>query len=307
MARLNQGYDYENRIALADEGISIEAFYARRYPHSTGEAWLEHIQAGRVTHNGRPAHPEEILKRGDALVYHRPPWEEPEAPADFGVLFEDEDVIVLNKPSGLPVLPGGSFLENTLLGLARRRFGAACSPLHRLGRGTSGAILFTRNERAARVLTKAMVERRITKVYLAMASGPVSPDSFTIDVPIGPIPDGQGGTINAFSPAGRTSISHVRFVRRLPNENASLLEVMIPTGRPHQIRIHLAYAGHPLVGDPLYAPGGLPRPQLGSDPAARPGDGGYLLHSWKIRFPLLDGSGEREVIAPPPPALDPTA
>ncbi len=305
MAILNKGFDYEDRIALADEGISIEAFYTRYYPHLTGEAWLEHIRAGRVTRNGRPAEAEDILAAGDVLVYSRPPWEEPDAPLTFGVLYEDGDLVVLDKPAGLPVLPGGGFLENTLLHLTRKRFGPACSPLHRLGRGTSGAILFTLHNQAARFLTKAMVERRIGKVYLAKASGLAMPDSFTVDTPIGPVPDGRGGTINAYSPAGRRAISHVRVIRRLPDEDASILEVTIPTGRPHQIRIHLAHAGFPLAGDPLYAAGGLPRPVPSGENAARPGDCGYLLHSWKIRFPHPDGTGELEVVAPPPLSLTP--
>jgi 23S rRNA pseudouridine1911/1915/1917 synthase len=291
---------------MEEEGVSILAFYAGHYPHSTEEGWREHILAGRITCNGKPATPDEILVRGDLLVYSRPAWEEPMAPPYFGILYEDEDVLVLDKPSGLPVLPGGGFLENTLLHLARGRFGPACSPLHRLGRGTSGAILFTRNEPSARFLTKAMVERRILKVYLAKASGLVSPDSFTVDAPIGPVPDGKGGTVNAYSPTGRVAISHVRVLRHIPDENASILEVTIPTGRPHQIRIHLAYAGYPLVGDPLFGPGGIPLPiPADYESAARPGDCGYSLHSWKIRFPHPDGGGERDVVAPPPATLAP--
>ena len=150
--------------------------------------WRRRIEAGQVFLNGLPALPDGTLTRGDTLLYHRPPWDEPDAPTDFAVLFEDEDVLALAKPSGLPVLPGGFFLENTLLYLVRRRFGAASSPLHRLGRGTSGAILFTRNPRSARSLAKAMFDRRILKVYLALASGTSMTDAFTVDAPIGPVP-----------------------------------------------------------------------------------------------------------------------
>ena len=210
------------------------------------------------------------------------------------------------KPSGLPVLPGGLFLENTLLYLVRQRYGAGCSPLHRLGRGTSGAILFTRNARTARSLAAAMYERRIRKVYLALASGTTMPEAFTVDAPIGPVPHRRPATVHAYHPDGRPSISHVRVVRRLPDKNATLLEVTIPTGRPHQIRIHLSYAGFPLVGDPLYRPGGIPRADGEDDESgARPGECGYLLHSWKIRFPHPGRGEDVEVVSPPPPALDP--
>jgi 23S rRNA pseudouridine1911/1915/1917 synthase len=329
----NSGYVYTDRVPRADEGLSVAVFYARHYGHSDPAAWRRRIEAGQIRLNGRPAAADDILTRGDRLDYQRPPWEEPEAPADFGVLYEDETVLVLDKPSGLPVLPGGGFLENTLLHLAHKRFGPDCSPLHRLGRGTSGAILFTRDADTARSLVRAMEERRILKVYLALAAGDVQPDEFTVEAPIGPVPHpgeasaaGAPGSargsdpaalgrvydsrtsVHAFFPHGRPSISHVRVIRRLPQDNASLLEVTIPTGRPHQIRIHLAYAGFPLVGDPLYQAGGLPRLTLDENGRpALPGDLGYHLHSWKIRFPHPGLARKIEVDSPPPPELNPEA
>ena len=303
---LNKGYCYPDRVSAEDEGLSIAAFYATRYPHSPEAEWRRRIEAGQVLRNGLPALPDDLLSRGDMLLYHRLPWEEPDAPADFATLYDDDDVLVLSKPSGLPVLPGGFFLENTLLHLVRRRYGESCSPLHRLGRGTSGAILFTRNREAARSLARAMFERRILKVYLALAAGTSMPDAFTVDAPIGPVPHTLPATVNAYRPDGRPSISHVRVLRRLPERNASLLEVTIPTGRPHQIRIHLSYAGFPLVGDPLYQPGGMPRMDgLDDEWATTPGATGYLLHSWKIRFPHPSWAGDVEVVSPPPAALDP--
>jgi len=341
----NNGYIYTDHVPKSDEGRSLAAFYARHYTHSDADTWRRRIETGQVLLNGRPTAPDDLLTQGDRLTYLRPPWDEPEVPREFHSLFEDEDILVLAKPSGLPVLPGGGFLENTLLNLVRRRYGSACSPLHRLGRGTSGAILFTRNAPTARLLTLAMEERRIRKVYLALASGNVLPDEFTVEAPIGPVPyptataGGAPGfargsvfavpagelktpagadsavldrvcntraSIHAYSPQGKPSISHIRVIRRLPREHATILEVTIPTGRPHQIRIHLAHAGFPLVGDPLYQAGGIPHPGGNEDGrAARPGDVGYFLHSWKIRFPHPARGEDMEVICPPPPRLNP--
>ena len=302
----NNGYEYPDRVERADAGLTALAFYARRYRHSTGSEWSDKFERGEVMLNGRVAAPADRLSAGDLLVYHRPAWDEPAAPTDFTALFEDGDVLVLAKPSGLPVLPGGFFLETTLLYQVRRRFGPACSPLHRLGRGTSGAILFTRNHDAARSLAKAMFERRILKIYLALASGTSMPDAFTVDAPIGPLAHTLPSTVNAYRPDGRPSTSHVRVLRRFPDKNAALVEVTIPTGRPHQIRIHLAYAGFPLVGDPLYLAGGLPRAGgIDDEWATTPGATGYLLHSWKIGF-SHPGHGEIvEVVAPPPDVLRP--
>lgn len=302
----NNGYDYPDRVTASDSGVKALAFYARRYRHSTEAEWADKIRLGQVSLNGRPVSPDAVLARGDLLIYHRPPWDEPDAPTDFGTLFEDDDVLVFDKPSGLPVLPGGFFLETTLLCLARRRFGSSVSPLHRLGRGTSGAILFTRNPGSARFLARAMFERRILKVYLALASGTSMPDAFTVDAPIGPVPHRLPATVNAYRPGGRPSTSRVRVLRRYPDRNASLVEVAIPTGRPHQIRIHLSYAGFPLVGDPLYQAGGIPRDEGVDDEwATTPGATGYLLHSWKIGFPHSVSGEIVEVVCQPPAALDP--
>jgi 23S rRNA pseudouridine1911/1915/1917 synthase len=302
----NKGYHYPDRVSGADEGLTIAAFYALRYPHSTEAEWRLKIEAGDVLRNGLAASPDDILRRGDTLVYFRRPWEEPEAPTDFATLYEDADVLALDKPAGLPVLPGGFFLERTLLHLVRQRYGPACSPLHRLGRGTSGAILFTRNRGAARALARAMFERRILKVYLALASGTTMPDVFSVDAPIGPVPHTLPATVNAYRPDGRPSTSHVRVLRRFPERNAALVEVTIPTGRPHQIRIHLSYAGYPLVGDPLYRTGGLPCADGFDDEwTTTPGATGYLLHSWKMRFPHPSRGKDVEVVSPPAAALDP--
>ncbi len=302
----NRGYSYPDRIAPADEGGTVADFYSRRYPHSTEAEWRQRIEAGQVLLNGFRASPGDVLTRGDALLYDRLPWVEPEAPIDFSCLLEDDDVLVLAKPYGLPVLPGGFFQEKTLLHLVRERYGAGSSPLHRLGRGTSGAILFTRNRAAARSLARAMAERRIGKVYLALASGSGMPEAFTVAAPIGPVPHTLPATVNAYRADGRPSISHVRVVRRLLEENTAILEVTIPTGRPHQIRIHLSYAGYPLVGDPLYRKGGLPRADgVDDELTTTPGATGYLLHSWKIRFPHPARREEVEVVCPPPALLAP--
>jgi 23S rRNA pseudouridine1911/1915/1917 synthase len=151
-----------------------------------------------------------------------------------------------------------------------------------------------------------MFERRIIKVYLALASGTAMPDAFSVDAPIGSVPHRRPATVNAYRADGRPSLSHVRVIRRLAERNAAVLEVTIPTGRPHQIRIHLSYAGYPLVGDPLYRNGGIPRAD-GADAewTTTPGATGYLLHSWKIRFPHPGRHEDIEVICPPPASLSP--
>jgi len=305
---LNNGYVYRDTVGSADDGRTVVDFYTRHYRHSPADTWRARARAGQIRRDGRPLAPDDRLRGGDRLAFHRPPWEEPDVPTDFGLLFADDDLLALAKPAGLPVMPAGGFLENTLLHLARRRYGDACSPVHRLGRGTSGVILFARHARAASRLGRALQQRKFRKIYLALATGTDLPAAFTVDAPIGPVPHPLLGTVHAWSPTGRPAVSRVKVLAVRPAQNATLVEVTILTGRPHQIRIHLSHAGFPLVGDPLYGKDGLPRPdRAGTDSPALPGTGGYRLHAWKIRFPHPTMNQGLEIFAPPPPELDPAA
>jgi 23S rRNA pseudouridine1911/1915/1917 synthase len=300
---MNSGYTYTEIVPSAYAGSTVLEYYAKRYRHSSREEWLERIGEGRILHEGCPARPDHPLLAGDHLQYTREAWEEPAAPAEVPVIATGEGWIVFNKPEGLPVLPGAGFLEHTLLHVARRGFGEGVAPVHRLGRGTTGAILFSTGSSAAAALALAMRERRIQKTYLALASGLPDEDTFTVDVPIGPLPHALLGSVHAANPRGKPSISHCRVLGRDAAACTSLIEVRIPTGRPHQIRIHLAAAGFPLAGDPLYTVGGVPHPPDGGTRQAVPGDCGYLLHSWKIRFPEPESELFTEIAAEPPPAL----
>ncbi len=269
---------------------------ASRHPHTSEAEWRERIAEGRVLVNGRRAVADEPLRPGWTVAWLRPPWHETDVPLDYAILHEDDDLIAVAKPSGLPTLPGGGFLENTLLARVRLSYPSA-SPVHRLGRGTSGVIVFALTSSAASALARIWREKRVTKVYRALVEGTPGPDSFIVDTPIGPVAHERLGHVHAATPLGKESRSDVRVLQR--REGSSLVEVRIETGRPHQIRIHMAACGHPLVGDPLYADGGGFR--AGDD--ARPGDTGYLLHAMRLSFPHPATDRLFEVLCEPPSSL----
>ncbi len=296
---LNNGYTYYDRIDASASGGTALAYYLRRHAHSGADAWRERFRTGRIRRGDEILTEDSLVHAGDTLAYHRPPWREEDVPTDIPLLAEGEGWMVFDKPSGLPVLPGGGFLMNTLLHLLRARFGEHLAPVHRLGRGTSGAILCSTSAAAAAVLARAMRERRIEKTYLAIVRGLPREDVFTVDVPIGRVPHPALPGVYAASAEGKASVSNCRVLRRDVRADESLLEVRIPTGRPHQIRIHCAAAGYPLAGDPLYGPGGLPLADS-SGRVAVPGDGGYHLHSWKISFPTPTSPVPHAVVSPPP-------
>jgi 23S rRNA pseudouridine1911/1915/1917 synthase len=297
MCMPNRGFRHLEQIGFAAAGRTVLDHLAARYPLATKAQWLDRIASGQVLLEDQPADKDAFLRAGHKLVWLRPPWIEPEVPLATAILYEDADLLTVAKPSGLPTLPGGGeFLEHTLLALVRRRHLEA-SPMHRLGRGTSGLVLFAPIAAARKPLQAAFQDARTRKVYRALCQGHPAEDAFEIASPIGAIPYAPLGSLHAADSRGRPSLSRVTVLER--RDGSSLLDVEILTGRPHQIRIHLAFAGHPLAGDPLYGPGGVPL----RGTRALPGDPGYLLHAHRLE---LDHprTGERiNLTCQPPPPL----
>ncbi|WP_446743379.1 RluA family pseudouridine synthase [Silvibacterium acidisoli] len=291
---LNRGYAYNTIIGSKYDGQTLLSHLSSLYPHSSPQEWQQILNNGEVTLNGITADGSEAVMSGQRLVWNRPPWIEPETPQSFEVLLDDPYLLAVNKPSGLPTLPGGGFMENTLLHLVQRHTPDA-NPVHRLGRGTSGIVLFARTPQAASNLTANWNTAKIQKVYRALAQNVARQDIYEILTPIGLVPHPRLGSVWAASPGGKPSKSLAKVVAR--SKSTTTFEVTLYSGRPHQIRIHLASIGHPLVGDPLYGIAGQP---LEDDPGL-PGDGGYFLHAQFLNFehPITGEPIRLEAALPP--------
>ena len=274
---LNRGYAFRAIIRREDEGSTLLAHLARLYGHSSAEVWQAKLDADEVTLDGVAAAGSERLVAGQTLVWSRPPWVEPDAPLHFDVLWEDAHLLAVNKPGGLPTLPGGGFMENTLLHLVQAQRPGA-NPVHRLGRGTTGIVVFAKTAQAAATLSADWNTARIQKIYRALAQGVAPLQVCEILTPIGLVPHPRLGSVWAARADGKPSKSVVRVLSR--SADATTFEIALHSGRPHQIRIHLASIGHPLVGDPLYGVGGVPLQHL----PGLPGEGGYRLHAHRLRF-----------------------
>lgn len=218
------------------------------------------IAQGLVEVNGRPAEPSYRVRPGDRILVSIPP-PQPLAlvprPLPLRILYEDQDMLVVDKPPGMPVHPGPGHREDTLVNalLARVRdlsgIGGVLRPgiVHRLDKDTSGLLLVAKNDVFHQALAQQIKERRLQKGYLALVWGVPYPSEGEIDAPIARSPRDRKRM--AVVPGGRPAITRYRVLRSFPD--CALVEVSPETGRTHQVRVHLQAIGHPLVGDPLYS------------------------------------------------------
>ncbi|KAG8390633.1 hypothetical protein BUALT_Bualt01G0103800 [Buddleja alternifolia] len=343
----NDGIYYCDRLRASDAGKTLIEFYSRKYENSAPlHGWLQRIHNKQITIDGCVVTDSDtILRESAELVYHRLPWKEPDAPYVLEILYEDNDVIALNKPSGLQVLPGGLFQQRTVLTQLQRH---ACNlntlgcqephpvPVHRLGRGTSGILLCAKTKFAKSRLAAYFADgtsivgvcrkndpllkatRNIKKLYRALASGIITEDEVVIDQPIGLVKyPGVANGLYVASPSGKPALSKLVVLERNMLSNSTLVQVEIHSGRPHQIRIHLSFIGHPLIGDPLYSFNGQPKcsghefvdQSYAQDGGYKrpenpvPGDCGYHLHAHRVAFTHPVTNEVVEITAPLPSIL----
>ncbi len=206
--------------------------------------------------NNKPAFLKRAVKAGDT-VKAKIRFEEAESLAaeamSLDIIFEDEDLLILNKPPGIPVHPTEAGQTGTLSNgvahhLQQQNLAAKVRPVHRLDQNTSGVIVFAKNQYAHQHLDNQLRNRELKREYLAVVRGNISEDNRSIDLPIGRRPNHP--TKRMVTPKGEPAVTHLEVLERLDGSTVVLLR--LETGRTHQIRVHLSHIGHPLWGDRLY-------------------------------------------------------
>jgi len=267
-------------VSANDARLRLDQFLAKRLPEYSRSRLQQLIRTGFVRLNEQTTRPRQIVRSGDKINLIEPPLEKIETlpePIPLNLLFEDDDLIVINKPAGLTVHPGAGQREHTLvnalLSYCRTLSGIGGKErpgiVHRLDKETSGCLVVAKNDIAHRELSKQFAARTVEKIYLALVAGKLRKAAGIIDEKIGRHPV-RRQRMQVTSLRGRTATTEYRAIRS--SDQATLVECRLHSGRTHQIRVHLHHLGHPVLGDKIYAQRfakNFPR---------------QMLHAWRLGF-----------------------
>ena len=294
----------ELTVPPTEAGNRLDRFLAGALAHLSRSRVQALIREGHVRLNDRAAKPSESIRSADVVSWEEPPPADTALVAEemaLPILYEDDDLLVINKPAGLVTHPApgneAGTLVNALLAHCPNLSGIGGERrpgiVHRLDKDTTGCLVVAKNDFAHRALAVQFAARTIRKTYLALVRGTPARAAGTIDAPIGRHPVQRKRMAVVAPPRGRAARTDYRVRQTLPTNPApgggavSLVECRLHTGRTHQLRVHLKHLGHPILGDALY---GGPRP-----PERQ------MLHAWKLAFVHPRDGREREFCASVPP------
>lgn len=283
---------------MEDAGKRLDHLLQRHLPDYSRSRIQDWIKSGFVFVDGAAQKPSFLIRGGEQIEVRPaelPPLRAFAEDIPVEILHVDQDVIAVNKPSGLVVHAGAGQHSGTLVNALLHHFKTLSSVggqerpgiVHRIDKDTSGILLIARTDIAHRKLAEQFALREIDKTYLALVQGTVAATEGTIKTPITRDPVRRTRMTTRLG-TGRSAITMYRVLERFPRY--TYVQVKIGTGRTHQIRVHMASIGHPVAGDTLYG-------------AADAGRGRFFLHAWRIRFTSPSGGHVIELEAPLPPEL----
>ncbi|MDY4104693.1 MAG: RluA family pseudouridine synthase [Oscillospiraceae bacterium] len=287
-------------LTAVESGERVDAWLAGQLPGMTRSAVQRLLENGSVTLNGAAVKKNYKVAAGDTFVVAAEPvLELPLIPQNIplDVVFEDEDVIVVNKPRGMVVHPAPGHPAGTLVNALMYHCGDSLSGVggakrpgivHRIDKDTSGLIIAAKNDMAHLALSAQLADRSLSRVYEAVAAGTFREDSGTVDAPIGRHPN-ERKKMAVTSQNSRPAVTHWEVLARY--RGYTHIRCKLETGRTHQIRVHMAYIGHPLLGDEVYGHARLPEKGLT----------GQCLHARELKFihPRTGESVHLETDLPP--------
>lgn len=269
------------KIIAEMENVRLDAYIAQKCENLSRTMIQKLIEDGEILVNGQEKKISYKTKQGDVIEIHIPEAKEINLKAQdipLDVVYEDDDIIVVNKPKGMVVHPANGNPDGTLVNAVMSLCKGSLSGIggeirpgivHRLDKDTSGLIIIAKNDVAHINLSKQIKDRRVKKIYIALVKGNVSENEATVNMPIGRSTKDRKKM--AVRKDGKEAITHFKVLKRYGKY--TLLELKIDTGRTHQIRVHMAEIGHPVVGDMIYSNG---RNEFGIE--------GQMLHAKSLDF-----------------------
>ncbi len=251
----------EYELAVEESGQRLDKYLAEKMTDLSRSRIKELVQAGEVLVNGKKSKVSYKVQKGDLIQVTVLPLEPLALEAEnipLDIVYEDEDVIVVNKPQGMVVHPAAGHPSHTLVNallyhtrdLADSPEGFRPGIVHRIDKDTSGLLMVAKNAAARESLERQLATKSNKRQYLAIVHGNFAEEGGTIDAPIGRNPKDRKQM--AVVEKGKSAVTHFKVLEQY--QGYSLVECQLETGRTHQIRVHMAYIGHPLAGDPLYGP-----------------------------------------------------
>jgi 23S rRNA pseudouridine1911/1915/1917 synthase len=291
------------QVQKPQDGARVDSYLAAWLHRYSRNQVQRLIDEGRVSLRGRPVKAATRVGAGETVIIRYPHHEElPCEHDDLPVIYEDERLLVVNKPAPLLCHPTDRVHNNTATSILKRQFaGQRLHLVHRLDRETSGVLLLAKDPKAARKLAGHFVAHRVRKEYLVLACGRPIWRHISVNVPLGR----EMGEIKVRQKAGSGSAAMTEFELLDSRENLSLIRALPKTGRLHQIRVHLAHMGHPVLGDKLYTGSGelylkAVRKTLTDNDMEKLGAERQMLHAHRLTFPHPATGLELSVRAPAP-------
>lgn len=269
---------YRLSVKKKFEGMTILDFYTKAMPSISRDIWKEKIESDNLTVNGKNVSIEYIVKAGDKTKHFSKPQTEPDINTNIELIEWNDDFLVINKPAPLPVHPGGRFEKNTLTEILKIAFPDGDFKLvHRIDANTTGLVVIAKNSKTAKEIIDQFKDQSVTKEYLVLVEGIIHDDYLALNQMISKELTPSGG--REISDDGKKAMTKIKTIIRFPNQNQTILSVSPNSGRTNQIRIHLANAGFPIVGDIGYKDAGY----FKKNPLTYKEDCLYL-HAWKLSF-----------------------
>lgn len=295
----------EITIEKKESGQELLNWISSRYTYHDKREWKELILSSRVKINNKDASPNTTLKEGDLISYYPEPIVEPPIDANFKTIYEDNDLLVINKPNDIPCHPGGIYFKNTLWYLLKQKY-PYFALINRLDRETSGVMLVAKTKESAKFYFNKMMQRKIKKEYLVLvhgkfpkeldAKGWIKKDTESVIRKKRKfISDEKAAPVTAIiSPPDDKQFCHTHFTKVKIRKGISLVKCDLKTGRTHQIRATLCSLGYPVVGDKIYGVNEeyffkFINDELTNKEWEELILENQALHSWKTELPLMNG------------------